>query len=200
MSLRALLLSVILVQFLPGCGYNEIQIAEENTRSCWAEVLDHYALRAELVPGLIRTAQAYAGQDNEVLAQLAEARARVSRVTTGPALTGDPQALAAFRAAQGELSGALARLVTVVDRHPDLGADASFRDLQAQLDGAESRLSAARARCLQSIERYNAVVQSFPGNLLAMVLDYEPKPRPQLDGDARDGNSPPVDFGGPAAR
>jgi len=196
MSLRSLLIVAILSVLLDGCGYNEIQVADEGTKSAWSEVINQYKRRADLVPNLVRTVQGYAAHEKDVLVAVTEARARVGGLQAGPELLQDPQALQRFQAAQGQLSSALARLLVVVERYPDLKADASFRDLQAQLEGTENRIAVARNRYIQAVERYNVSVRTFPNNLLAMVFDYRVKPNFSVDDEASVSSPPSVEFAG----
>ncbi len=195
MRLRNLLIVAIVSLLLHGCGYNEIQVADEGTKSAWSEVVNQYKRRADLVPNLVRTVQGYAAHEKDVLVAVTEARARVGGLQVGPELLQDPQALQQFQAAQGQLSSALARLLVVVERYPELKADASFRDLQAQLEGTENRIAVARNRYIRAVEKYNVSVRTFPNNLLAMMFDYQVKPNFAVDDEASVSRPPSVEFG-----
>ncbi|MCB1918006.1 MAG: LemA family protein [Rhodocyclaceae bacterium] len=200
MPIRNLLFLAVVALLLNGCGYNEIQVNDERTKSAWSEVINQYKRRADLIPNLVKTVEGYAAHEREVLTEVTEARARVGSVQAGPELLQDPQALASFQSAQGQLSSALSRLLVVVERYPELKADASFRDLQAQLEGTENRIAVARNRYIQSVENFNVSVRTFPNNLLAMVLGYDPKPNFTVDDEARISAPPSVEFGGQGAR
>jgi len=195
MPLRSLLVVTVLSLLLQGCGYNEIQVADERTKSAWSEVINQYKRRADLVPNLVRTVEGYATHEKDVLVAVTEARARVGGLQAGPELLQDPQALQQFQAAQGQLSSALSRLLVVVERYPELKADASFRDLQAQLEGTENRIAVARNRYIQAVETYNVSVRTFPNNLLAMMFDYRVKPNFAVDSEASVSRPPSVEFG-----
>ena len=193
MTQRLLLLLATLL-LLQGCGYNEIQVTDEKTKSAWSEVVNQYKRRADLIPNLVRTVEGYAAHEKEVLTEVTEARARVAGLQASPELLGDPQALSQFQAAQGALSGALSRLLVVVERYPDLKSDAGFRDLQAQLEGTENRITVARNRYIKAVENYNVSVRTFPNNLLAMVLGYDAKANFSVEDVASVSSPPRVNF------
>ena len=190
-----------LVLLLTGCGYNQIQINDEQVKAGWAEVLNQYKRRADLIPNLVQVVQGYASHEKEVLTQVTEARARVAGIQVTPELVNDPAALAKFQAAQSQLSGALSRLLVVAENYPNLKADASFRDLQAQLEGTENRITVARNRYIQAVNTYNVSVRTFPNNLTAMIFGYSAKPSFTVEDEAAISKPPKVDFTpAPAAR
>lgn len=195
MNIRAFLL-VLCVTLLSGCGYNEIQINDEGVKSSWAEVLNQYKRRADLVPNLVNVVKGYADHEKEVLTRVTEARASVGGINVTPELLNDPEAMAKFQQAQANLSGALSRLLVVSENYPNLKADASFRDLQAQLEGTENRITVARNRFIKSVETYNISVRTFPNNLTAMVTGAKPKASFTVENEAQISNAPAVDFGG----
>ncbi|MCB1907963.1 MAG: LemA family protein [Rhodocyclaceae bacterium] len=200
MPIRRLLLLAVVALLLGGCGYNDIQVNDERTKATWAEVINQYKRRADLIPNLVKTVEGYAVHEKSVLTDVTEARARVGSVLAGPELQQDPKALASFQAAQGQLSSALSRLLVVVERYPELKADASFRDLQAQLEGTENRIAVARNRYIRAVENYNVSVRTFPNNLLAMTLGYDAKPNFAVDEEAAISAPPGVEFGTRPAR
>ncbi len=153
-----------------GCGYNTIQGADEAVKAAWAEVGNQYQRRADLVPNLVATVKGAADFERETLEAVIRARAQATGIQAGPELLEDPQAFARFEAAQGELSSALARLLVVVERYPQLTATQAFRDLQAQLEGTENRIAVARKRYIESVAGYNKLVRFFPTNLTARFL------------------------------
>jgi LemA protein len=179
---------------LAGCGYNTFQSQDETITAAWAEVLNQYQRRADLIPNLVETVRGFARQEQEVLIGVTEARARVGSIQAGPELIDDPQAFQQFQAAQGELSSALSRLMVVVERYPELKSDANFRDLQAQLEGTENRITVARNRYIESVRDYNVTVRSFPSNLTAMLFDYDTKPSFTVENETELARPPPVDF------
>src|SRR5690606_22870761 len=141
-----------------------------------SEVVNQYKRRADLIPNLVRTVEAFAEQEREVLIGVTEARSKVSSIEVSPEMISNPEALAQFQAAQGELSSALSRLLVTVERYPELKSDQNFRDLQAQLEGTENRISVARNRYIESVREYNTVVRSFPSNLTAKLFGFDVKP------------------------
>jgi LemA protein len=190
----AVSLSVLL---LSGCGYNAIQSGDEGVKAAWAEVLNQYQRRSDLIPNLVRTVQGFAQQEREVLIQVTEARARVGAVQATPETLNDPQAFRNFQAAQGELSSALSRLLVVVERYPELKSDQNFRDLQAQLEGTENRITVARNRFIEATREYNTLVRSFPSNLTAMLFGHKIKPSFTVANEAEISKPPEVNFGKP---
>jgi LemA protein len=180
---------------LGGCGYNALQVQDEQVKAAWSEVVNQYQRRADLIPNLVNTVKGYAAQEQEVLLGVTEARAKVGSIQITPELLNDPQALARFQAAQGQLTGALSRLMVVSERYPDLKSNQNFRDLQAQLEGTENRITVARNRYIQAVEAYNVTVRSFPDNLTAMAFGYHPKPNFTVENEAAVSRPPTVDFG-----
>jgi LemA protein len=183
------------VLLLSGCGYNTLQSADEQTKSAWSEVLNQYQRRADLVPNLVETVKAFATQEREVFTRVTEARARVGSIQATPELIDNPEAFAKFQAAQGELAGALSRLLVVAENYPQLKSDANFRDLQAQLEGTENRIAVARNRYIKSVQDYNVTVRSFPSNLTAMAFGYKTKANFSVENEREISNAPKVDFG-----
>jgi LemA protein len=188
----SLLLSTLL---LSGCGYNTIQSNDENVNASWAEVLNQYQRRADLVPNLVNVVKGYATHEKEVLEAVTVARSRVGSIQATPELVNDPQAFAKFQAAQGELSSALSRLLVVSENYPQLKADASFRDLQAQLEGTENRVTVARNRFIAAVNTFNVSVRTFPNNLTAMLFGYKTKPSFTVENEKAISTAPKVDFG-----
>jgi LemA protein len=180
---------------LSGCGYNTLQAQDEQIKASWAEVLNQYQRRADLVPNLVSTVKAFAAQEREVFIQVTEARARVGGIQATPELINDPQAFAQFQAAQAEMTSALSRLLLVAENYPQLKSDANFRDLQAQLEGTENRIAVARRRYIEAMQAYNTTVRSFPSNLTAMLFGHEVKPTFSVDNEAELTKPPAVDFG-----
>jgi LemA protein len=190
----AVLLAVVTVS-LTGCGYNAFQTGDEQIKASWSEVVNQYQRRADLIPNLLKTVQGFAAQEKEVLLGVTNARARVGSIQATPELVNNPEALAKFQAAQGELSGALSRLLVVTENYPQLKSDANFRDLQAQLEGTENRIAVARTRYIKSVQDYNVTVRSFPSNLTAMAFGYKEKPTFAVENEKEIAKAPKVDFG-----
>jgi len=195
MNLRLLALLSLVAALLSGCGYNTFQALDEQSKAAWSEVLNQYQRRADLVPNLVNTVKGYAAHEEKVLTEVTAARARVGSLQATPELANDPQALARFQQAQGELSSALSRLLVVSENYPQLKADAGFRDLQAQLEGTENRITVARNRYIKAIQEYNTAVRSFPNNLTAMAFGYQPKANFSVENEQAISTAPKVDFG-----
>lgn len=191
--LTALLFALFLL--LSGCGYNTFQSQDEQINAAWAEVLNQYQRRADLVPNLVNTVKGYASHEKEVLEAVTASRAKVGSLQVTPELVNDEQAFAKFQAAQGELTSALSRLMVVSENYPQLKADANFRDLQAQLEGTENRVTVARNRYIAAVKDYNVTVRSFPSNLTAMALSYKTKPSFTVENEKAISTAPVVDFG-----
>ncbi|MGA2550681.1 MAG: LemA family protein [Burkholderiaceae bacterium] len=180
---------------LSACGYNEIQSQDEAVKAAWSEVINQYQRRADLVPNLVNTVKGYAAQEKDVLTQVTEARSRVGSMQVTPETLNDPAALKKFQDTQGELSGALSRLLVVSENYPQLKSDANFRDLQAQLEGTENRITVARNRYIQAVQEYNTHLRQFPNNLTAMVFGYAVKPNFTVENEQQISKPPVVDFG-----
>jgi LemA protein len=194
--MRKLLTAFILTATLTlsGCGYNTFQSQDEQINASWAEVLNQYQRRADLVPNLVNTVKGYAEHEKEVLEAVTASRAKVSSIQATPELVNDEQAFAKFQAAQGELTSALSRLLVVSENYPQLKADANFRDLQAQLEGTENRITVARNRYISAVKDYNVTVRSFPSNLTAMVFSYKTKPSFTVENEKAISSAPKVEF------
>jgi len=192
-SIRYLLL-LLLLPLLNGCGYNRIQQTDEAVKAQWSEVLNQYQRRADLVPNLVNTVKGYAAQEERVLTEVTNARARVGGVNISAEQAADPQKLAEFQKAQGELSGALSRLLVVVENYPDLKSNQNFLELQSQLEGTENRIAVARNRYIQSVQEYNTLIRGFPVNLTAKMFGHKVKPNFSVESEAAISRPPSVEF------
>jgi LemA protein len=186
---------LLLVISLSGCGYNQLQSTDESVTAAWAEVLNQYQRRADLVPNLVNVVKGYASHEQAVLTQVTEARARVGSIQATPELLENPEAFQRFTQAQGEMTSALSRLLAVSENYPQLKADGAFRDLQAQLEGTENRIAVARNRYIKTVQDYNLVVRRFPTNLTAKVFGYDVKPSFTVENERAISAPPAVDFG-----
>ncbi len=187
---------VLFASLLSGCGYNQIQQKDEAVKAGWSEVLNEYKRRADLIPNLVNTVKGYAQQEKDVLLGVTEARAKVSQINVN---ADDPASLQQFQQAQGELSGALSRLMVVVENYPNLKSDQAFLGLQTQLEGSENRITVARGRYIKTVQDYNTYIRSFPQNLVAMMFGYKQKPNFTVENEREIQDAPTVDFGQPAA-
>ena len=194
MSMLRVLLVLLFVALLSGCGYNAIQQKDEAVKAAWSEVINQYQRRADLVPNLVNTVKGYAAHEERVLTEVTEARAKVGQIQITPQTLNDPQAMAKFQAAQGELSGALSRLMAVSENYPNLKADALFQTLQAQLEGTENRITVARNRYVQAVQDYNSYIRQFPQNLTAKMFGYQVKPNFSVANEAAISTAPTVQF------
>jgi LemA protein len=180
---------------LTGCGYNDFQRLDEASKSAWSEVLNQYQRRADLIPNIVNTVKGEANFEQETLTQVINARARATSMQVTPETLENPEAFAKFQQAQGELSGALSRLMVTVERYPTLRANQGFQDLRVQLEGTENRITVARNRYIQTVQEYNVLARSFPTNITAMVFNYDPKPVFTVQNEAQISAPPQVDFG-----
>jgi len=183
---------------LAGCGYNDFQRLDEQVKSAWAEVLNQYQRRADLIPNIVASVKGEANFEQETLTKVIEARASATSIQATPELINDPAAFQKFQAAQGELTSALSRLMVTVERYPDLKANAAFQDLRVQLEGTENRITVARNRYIQAVNNYNVLARSFPTNLTAMVFSYGVKPNFTVQNEAAISAPPSVSFEKPA--
>ena len=185
---------------LSGCGYNDFQRLDEQTKSAWAEVLNQYQRRADLIPNLVETVKGEANFEQETLSRVIEARSRATAIQVTPEMLDDPQAMERFQQAQGQLGSALSRLLAVSENYPNLKANQGFQDLRVQLEGTENRITVARNRYIESVQQYNVLARSFPSNLTAMVFGYQPKPGFTVADEAAISTPPKVDFGSQGGR
>lgn len=198
MRYLTVLLSLFVTLALSGCGYNTMQAQDEQIKAAWAEVLNQYQRRADLVPNLVNVVKGYAAHEKEVLTQVTEARAQVGTLQATPELINDEAAFARFQQVQSQMTSALSRLLAVSENYPNLKADGLFRDLQAQLEGTENRVTVARNRFIKAVQEYNVTVRSFPSNLTAMAFGYQTKPSFTVENEKAISVAPTVDFNAPA--
>ena len=188
------LLVLLAALSLTGCGYNDFQQMDEQSKAAWSEVLNQYQRRADLVPNIVATVKGEAAFEQETLTRVIEARAKATSIQVTPETLNNPQAFQKFQAAQGELGSALSRLMVVSEQYPNLKANQGFSDLRVQLEGTENRITVARGRYIESVKEYNVLTRSFPSNLTAMVFSYSPKPTFAVTNEAQISAPPVVDF------
>ncbi|MCR5866339.1 MAG: LemA family protein [Aquincola tertiaricarbonis] len=198
---RSVLAATVLstAALLSGCGYNDFQRLDEETKASWSEVLNQYQRRADLIPNIVNTVKGEAAFEQETLTRVIEARSRATSIQATPELIENPEAFQRFQAAQGELSSALSRLLVVSEQYPNLKANQGFQDLRVQLEGTENRITVARNRYIKTVADYNVLARSFPTNLTAKIFSYEVKPSFTVQNEAQISTPPTVDFGKPAA-
>jgi LemA protein len=185
------LIGFIVLASQSSCGYNTMVEKDETVEAAWANVQNAYQRRADLVPNLVNTVKGAANFEKETLTAVIEARAKATSVNiSADNLT--PENLQRFQQAQGELSGALSRLLVSVERYPELKANQNFLELQAQLEGTENRISVERRKFNETVQDYNSYIRSFPRNLIAGMFDFEKKGYFEADAGAQ--NAPKVEF------
>lgn len=180
---------------LSGCGVNNIPTLDEAVKASWAQVLNQYQRRADLIPNLVETVRGYAAQERETLTAVVEARAKATQVQIPPDILTNPEAFQRFQQSQDALSGALARLLVVVERYPDLKSNQNFLQLQAQLEGTENRIGVARRDYIQSVQAYNTELRTFPGVIWASTLYRDAKVKENFQAQPGAEQAPRVDFG-----
>ncbi|MBN8508444.1 MAG: LemA family protein [Burkholderiales bacterium] len=191
--------ALVAALLLGGCGYNDFQRLDEQVKAAWAEVLNQYQRRADLIPNIVATVKGEANFEQETLTKVIEARSKATSIQATPELINNPEAFQKFQAAQGELGSALSRLMVTVERYPDLKANQAFQDLRVQLEGTENRITVARNRYVKAVNDYNVLARSFPTNLTAMVFSYAVKPNFTVQNEAQISAPPAVSFDKPAA-
>ena len=195
--MKRFLFLILAVLALSGCGYNDFQRLDEQSKAAWSEVLNQYQRRADLVPNIVATGKGEASFEQDTLTKVIEARARATAIQVTPDTLNNPEVFAKFQQAQGELSGALSRLMAVSERYPTLQANQAFRDLRVTLEGTENRITVARNRYIQTVQEYNVLARSFPTTLTAKVFSYETKPTFTVQNEAQISSPPTVDFSTP---
>ncbi|MFT4020855.1 MAG: LemA family protein [Acinetobacter sp.] len=178
--------------FFSGCGYNTLQAKDEAVTAAWSDVENQYQRRADLVPNLVNVVKGYAKHEQQVLTEVTEARSNVAGLKVDKEVLEDPALFQKYQQAQGELTGALSRLIAVSENYPDLKANEQFRDLQAQLEGTENRIAVSRNRYIGSVQDYNTYVRQFPQTITAKVIGM--KTRPNFSADAGAEKAPKVSF------
>jgi LemA protein len=182
---------------LSGCGVNNIPSYDEEVKAAWSQVLNQYQRRADLIPNLVEVVRGYAAHERETLTAVVEARARATQttVTLPPDILTNPEAFRLFQENQQALSSALSRLMLVVERYPDLKANQNFQSLQAQIEGTENRVAVARRDYIQSVQKYNTEIRTFPGVIWATLLYRDAKPKENFTAQPGAEQAPRVDFG-----
>ena len=192
--ISSLLFAAVVSVLLSGCGYNQFQSLDEQTKSAWSEVLNQYQRRADLVPNIVATVKGEASFEQDTLTKVVEARAKATSIQVTPETLNNPEAFKKFQAAQGELTSSLSRLLVVSENYPNLKANQGFQDLRVQLEGTENRITVARNRYIKTVQDYNILARSFPNNLTAMIFSYSVKPNFTVENEAQISKPPSVNF------
>ena len=191
LSLSPVLLAPVAALALGGCGINSVPTAEENAKARWADVQNEYQRRADLVPNLVATVKGYAKQESSVLVGVTEARAKATSIQVSADDLKDPSKIQQFGAAQGQLSAALGRLLSVTENYPDLKSNTNFLALQSQLEGTENRITIARRDYNGAVQQYNTLIRTFPNSIGAKVF-YGAKPMQTFEATAPNAQSAPT--------
>jgi len=188
---KKLILILGLSLLLTGCGINNIPTYDEQVKSAWSQVENQYQRRADLVPNLVATVKGFAAQEKDVLIAVTEARSKVSSMQVDENLINDPQKLQQFQQAQQQLSGALSRLMVVVERYPELKSNQNFLALQSQLEGTENRISVARRDYIAAVQAYNTEIRTFPGKIWHSILYSDMPVRDNYEATTEGAETPP---------
>jgi LemA protein len=184
---------------LSGCGWNEFPRMDEQVKASWSEVLNQYQRRSDLIPNIVATVKGEANFEQETLTKVIEARSKATSIQATPELINNPEAFQKFQAAQGELSGALSRLMVLTENYPNLKANLAFQDLRVQLEGTENRITVARGRYIKEVQAYNTLVRNFPESVTAKIRGFDVKPNFTVQNEAAISAPPAVNFDKPAA-
>ncbi len=191
--LMTALLAPVAAVSLSSCGINSIPTAEEEVNGRWADVQNQYQRRADLIPNLVETVKGYAQQEQEVLTQVVEARARATQMQIPADILTDPEAFQRFQAAQGELGAALGRLISITENYPDLKSNQNFLALQSQLEGTENRIAVSRRDYIEAVQRYNTEIKTIPGRWWNALM-YQSEPMANFTVAEEVLRAPQVDF------
>lgn len=190
-TLRQLTTLLVLAFVLAGCGINTIPTYDEQVKSAWAQVENQYQRRADLVPNLVETVKGFAAQEKDTLTAVIEARSKATSIQVDESILNNPEKLQQFQQAQGELSSALSRLMVVSERYPELKSNQNFLALQSQLEGTENRIAVARRDFIQSVERFNTEIRTFPGKIWHTILYSDLKQRENFKATAENAQEAP---------
>jgi LemA protein len=192
--IRAVFAALVLGSAVSACGYNTIPTQEEQAKAKWADVQNNYQRRADLIPNLVATVQGYARQEKDVLTAVVEARAKATSVRIDASQLDDPAKLKQFLDAQGQLTGALGRLLAVSENYPELKSNQNFLALQSQLEGTENRIAVARRDYIEAVRVYNTTLKTFPGLLWAATFFRSSKPMAEFAASDSAQTPPQVKF------
>jgi LemA protein len=191
---RQIFLILFFAMGLVACDINAVPRYDEETRAAWSEVLNQYQRRADLVPNLVETVAGFARQEKETLTAVVEARSKATQMQLPPDILNNPEAFRQFQQNQAALGGALARLLVVVEKYPELKSNQNFLSLQSQLEGTENRITVARRDYILSVQKYNTELRTFPGRLVAGVLYPDAEVKQTFDIAEQAKEAPKVKF------
>jgi len=193
-SASPVLLALLGLLTLSGCGINNIPTYDEAAKAAWSQVENQYQRRADLIPNLVETVKGYAKQEKDVLVQVVEARSKVAQMQVPKDITNNPQAFKQFQQNQDALSSALSRLLVVVEKYPDLKSNQNFLTLQSQLEGTENRISVARRDYIEAVKNYNTELRTIPGRWWAALLYSDAKVKENFTAPPETQKTPQVKF------
>ncbi|WP_061266469.1 LemA family protein [Leptospira interrogans] len=173
---KLFLITTLTLLVFSNCGYNTIQEEDEAINASWAEILNQYQRRSDLIPNLVNTVKGYATQEEKVLIAVTKARAGVGSIQADEKTLNNSELFKKYSQAQAQMTSALSKLLVIAENYPELKSNANFRDLQAQLEGTENRITVARNRYIQAVQKYNVTIRKFPNNLTAKFFGFETKP------------------------
>ncbi|HMN36822.1 MAG TPA: LemA family protein [Hyphomicrobium sp.] len=194
MRVLALLSALLAALATSGCGINNIPTYEQQAKAAWSEVLSQYKRRSDLIPNLVETVKGFADQEKSVLTEVIEARAKATSVQLPADQLSDPEAMKKFQEAQSQLTGALGRLMAVIERYPDIKSGQNFLALQSALEGTENRIAIARRDYIEAVRVYNTEITTIPGRWWRAVLYPSAKEMATFDIPAEEQKAPKVDF------
>lgn len=187
----AALIALAATLLVSGCGYNTLQTTDEQTKAAWSEVLNQYQRRADLIPNLVETVKGYARQEQDTLTAVTEARSKATSIQISADDLDDPEKVRQFQQAQGQLTGALSRLMAVSERYPDLKSNQNFLALQSQLEGTENRIAVARRDFIAAVQRYNTEIRTFPGRIWHTLMYSDMPVRENFEATAENADQAP---------
>jgi LemA protein len=190
----AVLFVVAAASLLSDCGINTIPTEEEQAKAAWSEVLNQYQRRADLIPNLVATVKGYATQEEKVLTEVTNARAKATQFQVPEDILTNPDAFQKFQQVQGDVGSALSRLISITENYPDLKSNQNFLALQSQLEGTENRIAVARRDYIEAVRVYNTELATFPGRIWAATLYSSKKPMATFTIDQQNMQAPKVNF------
>jgi len=193
-SASPVLLALLGLLTLSGCGINNIPTYDEAAKAAWSQVENQYQRRADLVPNLVETVKGFAKQEKDVLVQVVEARSKIAQMQVPKDIINNPQAFKQFQQNQDALSSALSRLLVVVEKYPDLKSNQNFLALQSQLEGTENRISVARRDYIEAVKNYNTELRTIPGRWWAALLYSDAKVKENFTAPPETQKTPQVKF------
>lgn len=195
MHMRSALFGLPLIALLlSGCGINNVPTYDEEVNAAWSQVQNQYKRRADLVPNLVETVKGFARQEKDTLTAVVEARSKVAQMNISPEMLNNPQALQQFQKNQDALSGALSRLMVVVERYPELKSNQNFLSLQSQLEGTENRIAVARRDYIEAVKKYNTEIRTIPGRWIAAIFYPDAKVKANFEQPESVQTAPAVKF------